>query len=94
MDAPSSNVPAEPLTDSELQSINAYWRRCNYLAVGMIYLRDNPLLEKPLEKSNVKHRLSGHWGGSAALSLVYVHCDRLIRKYDFDMVFTAGPDRP
>ena len=59
------------LDDNELALTDAYWRACNYLAVGMIYLRDNPLLKKPLEASDVKHRLLGHWGASPALSLLF-----------------------
>ncbi len=81
----------QPLNDQELKAVDAYWRACNYLAVGMIYLRDNPLLREPLNTHHVKHRLLGHWGASPALSLVYVHCNRLIKKYDLDMVFMAGP---
>lgn len=84
-----STTPA--LTPEELRAIDAYWRACNYLAVGMIYLRDNPLLKVPLEAKHVKHRLLGHWGASPALSFTYVHCNRLIKKYDLDMIFVAGP---
>ncbi|MBE9068149.1 phosphoketolase family protein [Leptolyngbya cf. ectocarpi LEGE 11479] len=80
-----------PVLPDELSLIDAYWRACNYLAVGMIYLRDNPLLQEPLKAEHVKHRLLGHWGASPALSFTYVHCNRLIKKYDLDMVFVAGP---
>jgi xylulose-5-phosphate/fructose-6-phosphate phosphoketolase len=62
-----------PLTNSELESMNAFWRACNYLSVGMIYLRENPLLSEPLKNEHVKHRLLGHWGASPALSFVWVH---------------------
>ncbi|PZD70901.1 Xylulose-5-phosphate phosphoketolase [Acaryochloris thomasi RCC1774] len=82
---------SESLTESELKQINAYWRACNYLAVGMIYLRENPLLKEPLKAEQVKHRLLGHWGASPALSFTYIHCNRLIKKYDLDMIFMAGP---
>ena len=91
-------TPIQPQTstlsadaEKELQLIDAYWRACNYLAVGMIYLRDNPLLKEPLQPEHVKHRLLGHWGASPALSFTYVHCNRLIKKYDLDMIFVAGP---
>lgn len=84
-------VSIRELTDDEVYKINAYWRACNYLAVGMIYLRDNPLLAEPLKPEHVKHRLLGHWGASPALSFTYVHCNRLIKKYDLDMIFMAGP---
>jgi xylulose-5-phosphate/fructose-6-phosphate phosphoketolase len=85
------SVAEKPLTDQELQSMHAYWRACNYLAVGMIYLQDNPLLKEPLKAEHVKHRLLGHWGASPALSFVWLHLNRLIRKHDLDMIFVAGP---
>ena len=80
-----------PLTASELELMNAYWRACNYLSVGMIYLQDNPLLKRPLVPEDVKHRLLGHWGASPALSFVWVHLNRLIVKHDLDVIFVAGP---
>jgi len=80
-----------PLTAEELESIDAYWRACNYLSVGMIYLQDNPLLRRPLQPDDVKHRLLGHWGASPALSFVWVHLNRLIVKHDLDVIFVAGP---
>ncbi len=83
--------PPQALTDDELYKLQAYWRACNYLAVGMIYLKDNPLLKEPLKPEHVKHRLLGHWGASPALSFTYVHCNRLIKTYDLDMIFVAGP---
>ncbi|MGF1524337.1 MAG: phosphoketolase [Leptolyngbyaceae cyanobacterium] len=91
--APEQQIGAtlKPLTESELNHIDAYWRACNYLAIGMIYLRDNPLLKEPLKAEHVKHRLLGHWGASPALSFTYIHCNRLIKKYDLDMIFMAGP---
>ncbi|NEQ55143.1 MAG: hypothetical protein F6K11_34320, partial [Leptolyngbya sp. SIO3F4] len=67
----SSSSPL--LTEDDLRLIDAYWRACNYLAVGMIYLRDNPLLKTPLKAEHVKHRLLGHWGASPALSFTYIH---------------------
>jgi xylulose-5-phosphate/fructose-6-phosphate phosphoketolase len=80
-----------PLSAKELQSIDAYWRASNYLAVGMIYLQDNPLLRRPLQPEDVKHRLLGHWGASPALSFTWVHLNRMIVKRDLDVVFVAGP---
>jgi len=79
-----------PLSQDELYKTHAYWRACNYLAVGMIYLRDNPLLKEHLKPEHVKYRLLGHWGASPALSFTYVHLNRLIKKYDLDMIFMAG----
>jgi xylulose-5-phosphate/fructose-6-phosphate phosphoketolase len=82
---------ARTLSDEELRKTHAYWRACNYLAAGMIYLRDNPLLREPLQKDHIKSRLLGHWGASPALSFTYIHLNRLIRKYDLDAIFIAGP---
>ena len=79
------------LSRDELRKINAYWRACNYLAAGMIYLRENPLLREPLKAEHVKQRLLGHWGASPGLSFTYVHLNRLINKYDLDAIFLAGP---
>ena len=80
-----------PLTNKELELMNAYWRACNYLSVGMIYLKDNPLLKEPLKTEDVKHRLLGHWGASPALSFVWLHLNRMIVKHDLDVIFVAGP---
>ncbi|MEM6518537.1 MAG: phosphoketolase family protein [Cyanobacteria bacterium P01_C01_bin.70] len=87
----TSPLQIQPLSDEDLRKIDAYWRACHYLAVGMIYLRDNPLLKEPLKPEHVKHRLLGHWGASPALSFTYIHCNRLIKKYDLNMIFMAGP---
>jgi xylulose-5-phosphate/fructose-6-phosphate phosphoketolase len=78
-------------TQNELIDIDAYWRACNYLAAGMIYLWDNPLLKKPLQPEHIKQRLLGHWGSSPGLSFTYVHLNRLIIKYDLNAIFLAGP---
>ncbi len=82
---------ATPLTPEELQKIHAYWRAANYLAVGMIYLKDNPLLKEPLQAEHVKKRLLGHWGSSPGLSFIYIHLNRLIKKYDLSTIYIAGP---
>ena len=87
----SANRAAAALTPTELGRIDAYWRACNYLAVGMIYLQDNPLLREPLKPVHIKNRLLGHWGASPGLSFTYVHMNRLINKYDLDAIFLAGP---
>ena len=84
-------VGPETLTEAELSLMHAYWQACNYLSVGMIYLKDNPLLREPLKADDVKHRLLGHWGASPALSFVWVHLNRLIVRDDLDIVFVAGP---
>jgi xylulose-5-phosphate/fructose-6-phosphate phosphoketolase len=82
---------AQPLGAEELRRIDAWWRACNYLSVGMIYLRDNPLLKEPLTVAHVKHRLLGHWGASPALSFVWAHLNRLITRDDLEVIFVAGP---
>jgi xylulose-5-phosphate/fructose-6-phosphate phosphoketolase len=82
---------SERLSREELDRIDAYWRACNYLAAGMIYLRDNPLLRESLKPEHIKTRLLGHWGASPGLSFTYVHLNRLINKYDLDAIFLAGP---
>jgi xylulose-5-phosphate/fructose-6-phosphate phosphoketolase len=87
----SANRKEGPLSAKELELMNAYWRACNYLSVGMIYLQSNPLLKRPLEVEHIKRRLLGHWGASPALSFVWVHLDRLIVKHDLDVIFVAGP---
>ncbi|MDJ0707602.1 MAG: phosphoketolase family protein, partial [Leptolyngbyaceae cyanobacterium MO_188.B28] len=81
----------KPLSAEDLRKIHAYWRACNYLAVGMIYLRDNPLLHAPLKAEHVKHRLLGHWGSSPGLSFIYVHLNRLIKRDDLNIIYMAGP---
>jgi len=87
----SHTASQNPLTSDELRLIDAWWRACNYLSVGMIYLKDNPLLEEPLKSEHVKHRLLGHWGASPALSFVWAHLNRVIKRDDLDMIFMAGP---
>ena len=82
---------ADRLSAEELTKMDAYWRACNYLAAGMIYLQANPLLRKPLKPEHIKQRLLGHWGASPGLSFAYVHLNRLINKYDLDAIFLAGP---
>src|SRR3954468_12732597 len=93
MDTQLANEAVEhgPLTETELKLMDAYWRACNYLSVGMIYLQGNPLLREPLTTEHVKHRLLGHWGTSPALSFVWVHLNRLIVRDNLDMLFVAGP---
>jgi xylulose-5-phosphate/fructose-6-phosphate phosphoketolase len=87
----SHALPQSPLNGEQLQLIDAWWRACNYLSVGMIYLRDNPLLGEPLKLEHVKHRLLGHWGASPALSFVWAHLNRVIKRDDLDVIFMAGP---
>ena len=86
-----STVHGTPLSAEALRKIDAYWRACNYLSLGMIYLQDNPLLRERLKPEHIKNRLLGHWGASPGLSFAYIHLNRLIKKLDLDMIFLAGP---
>ncbi len=86
-----ATIPGAPLSSSELEKIHSYWQACNYLAVGMIYLKANPLLKQPLKPEHIKRRLLGHWGTSPGLSFIYIHLNRLIQKYDLSMIYMTGP---
>jgi xylulose-5-phosphate/fructose-6-phosphate phosphoketolase len=86
-----STIPGKPLSAEALHKIHGYWRACNYLSLGMIYLQDNPLLQEPLQPEHIKNRLLGHWGASPGLAFVYIHLNRLIKKHDLNMIFLAGP---
>src|ERR1043165_146558 len=80
-----------PLSADELRLMHAYWRAANYLSVGQIYLRGNPLLREPLTLAHVKPRLLGHWGTTPGLNFVYAHMNRVIRARDRTAIFVAGP---
>lgn len=75
----------------DLQRLDAYWRASNYLSVGQIYLRSNPLLREPLRSEHIKRRLLGHWGTTPGLNFIYCHLNRVINEYDLDMIFLCGP---
>ena len=75
-----STVAGAPLGPDELGRIDAYWRACKYLALGMIYLQANPLLREPLKPEHIKSRLLGHWGSSPGLAFIYTHLSRLIKR--------------
>lgn len=87
----ASPPQTKPLTDEELRKMNAYWRAANYLSVGQIYLLDNPLLKELLKLEHIKPRLLGHWGTTPGLNFLYVHLNRIIKKYDQNMIYIAGP---
>ncbi|HEX9398902.1 MAG TPA: acetate/propionate family kinase, partial [Anaeromyxobacter sp.] len=89
--AARSTVRGAPLAPEELRRLDAFWRACNYLAAGMLYLQSNPLLREPLRPEHVKSRLLGHFGAAPALSFVYTHLNRVIRARDLDVMFLAGP---
>jgi xylulose-5-phosphate/fructose-6-phosphate phosphoketolase len=79
------------LPEDELQRMDRYWRAANYLAVGQIYLLDNPLLREPLAIEHIKPRLLGHWGTTPGLNFIYVHLNRIIRNHDLNMIYVCGP---
>jgi xylulose-5-phosphate/fructose-6-phosphate phosphoketolase len=87
----TASLAQNPLSADELRKINAYWRAANYLSVGQIYLYDNPLLTEPLRLEHVKPRLLGHWGTTPGLNFIYAHCNRVIKKYDLNMIYICGP---
>jgi xylulose-5-phosphate/fructose-6-phosphate phosphoketolase len=74
-----------------LQKMNAYWRAANYISVGQIYLRDNPLMKQPLKPEHIKAMLLGHWGTTPGQNFIYVHLNRIIKKYDLNMFYVSGP---
>ena len=86
-----STVAGMPLDAEELRKLHAYWNACNYLALGMTYLKANPLLREPLNPEHIKDRLLGHWGASPGLAFCYLHMSRAIKAHDLDVVFMAGP---
>ena len=81
----------DTLTPELLHKMDAYWRAANYLSVGQIYLYDNPLLKRPLLPTDVKHMLLGHWGTTPGQNFIYVHLNRVIKKYDLNMIYVCGP---
>jgi len=87
----SQAAASRPLPDDEMALIDAYWRAANYLAVGQIYLLDNPLLREPLAPEHVKPRLLGHWGTTPGLNFVYVHMNRVIRNWGLNAIYVMGP---
>ncbi|MEY3463034.1 MAG: hypothetical protein RLZZ468_812 [Cyanobacteriota bacterium] len=91
-DGETGCAPRLPLDEErELELIDAWWRAANYLAVGMIYLQDNPLLAEPLRPEHIKNRLLGHWGSSPGQAFIWAHANRLIRQRDLDMIYLSGP---
>ena len=87
--AVSSTIAVAP--DERMQAMHRYWMAANYLAVGQIFLQDNPLLREALRPEHIKPRLLGHWGTSPGLSLIYVHLNRLIVDHDASIIYLAGP---
>src|SRR4030095_1205744 len=86
-----STIKGSPLSPDELYKIDAYWRASLYLCLGMLYLKDNPLLREPLVAAHTKPRLLGHWGSDAGQAFTYIHFNRLIKKHDLNAIFISGP---
>ena len=86
-----NDVKTKTLTPDLLRKMDSYWRAANYLSVGQIYLYDNPLLKRPLTLSDVKPLVVGHWGTTPGQNFIYVHLNRVIVKFDLDMIYIAGP---
>src|SRR5438067_9797205 len=86
---PSGDSPGReaPLNADELRKLDAYWRAANYLSVGQIYLKSNPLLRKPLSSEDIKPRLLGHWGTTPGLNFIYAHLNRQIVRHDLNMMY-------
>ena len=86
-----ATVKGAPLSPDELRRIDAYWQASLYLCLGMLYLKDNPLLREPLKLEHIKPRLLGHWGSDAGQCFTYLHFNRLINKYDLNAIYISGP---
>jgi len=91
METESMSNTAETLASELLQKMNAYWRAANYLSVGQLYLRNNPLLKEPLKLEHVKNMLLGHWGTTPGQNFIYTHLNRIIKQYDLNMIYVSGP---
>jgi len=85
------NAKTTPLPSDLLNKMDAYWRAANYLSIGQMYLYDNPLLREPLKPWHIKPTLLGHWGTTPGQNFIYVHLNRVIKKYDLDMIYISGP---
>ncbi|MFZ9174110.1 phosphoketolase family protein [Vulcanococcus sp.] len=86
-----SSLPVSHRPETDLDLLDAWWRAANYLAVGMIYLQDNPLLAEPLRPEHIKNRLLGHWGSSPGQAFIWAHANRVIRRHDLEMIYLSGP---
>jgi xylulose-5-phosphate/fructose-6-phosphate phosphoketolase len=79
------------LSPELLHNLHAYWRAANYLSVGQLYLRDNPLLKEPLKLEHIKNMLLGHWGTTPGQNFIYTHLNRIINQYELDVIYISGP---
>ncbi len=91
MSSMETELVEQPLGADELRKMIAYWHACNYCCAGMLYLQENPLLREPLKAEHIKNRLLGHWGSDPGQTFTWVHLNRIIKKYDLDLMYLAGP---
>ena len=91
METQTLEIVQDKLSQELLHKMNAYWRAANYLSVGQIYLHANPLLKEPLKPEHIKNMLLGHWGTTPGQNFIYVHLNRIIKKYDLNMIYISGP---
>jgi xylulose-5-phosphate/fructose-6-phosphate phosphoketolase len=92
IELPDGLTPAsKTLSADMLYMVDAYWRAANYLSVGQLYLKENPLLKEPLKLAHIKSMLLGHWGTTPGQNFIYTHLNRIILKYDLDMIYISGP---
>ncbi|MBQ3180007.1 MAG: phosphoketolase family protein [Firmicutes bacterium] len=91
MEKMQNTQTTQTVSDELLQKMDAYWRACNYLSVGQLYLMDNPLLREPLRMEHIKPNVVGHWGTAPGQNFIYVHLNRIIKQYDLDMIYISGP---
>ncbi|HSZ84695.1 MAG TPA: hypothetical protein VK787_01620, partial [Puia sp.] len=91
MEPQIAEIESKTLSTDLLQKMNAYWHAANYISVGQIYLRDNPLLKEPLKPEHIKAMLLGHWGTTPGQNFIYVHLNRIIKKYGLNMFYISGP---
>ena len=87
----NSSTNNQTLSQKELNQLDAWWRASNYLAAGQLYLLDNPLLRTPLKPEHIKKKIVGHWGTVPGQNFIYTHLNRVIKKYDLDMIYLSGP---
>lgn len=91
MEAALSNIEIDGIAPELLQKMDAYWRASNYLCVGQLYLRQNLLLKVPLKLDHIKNMLLGHWGTTPGQNFIYTHLNRIINKFDLNMIYVSGP---
>ena len=81
----------EDISKKEIELLDKYFRCANYMSLGMLYLKDNPLLKRKLEETDIKKKLVGHWGSAPGQNFIYTHLNRIIKKNDLNMIYISGP---